>query len=133
MSDKSTHKIDIDVIEYKNTCEKIKIQVVDYKMFESACCQVSFLDAEENYLRVEHVWIKDDDFNLYWNTDEDLIDLVMKKVNVHKKGTAERIRKEQEEEEERLRQIELERLQMEQQLLVEEQENEELEQDTMQE
>jgi hypothetical protein len=127
VSDKASLNIDIDRIEYKNICEKIKIQVVEYKMFESACCQVSFLDAEQNYIRVEHVWIKDDDFNFYWNTDEDLIDLVMKKVNVFKKGTAERIR--QEEEEERLRQIELERLQMEQQLLVEEQENE----DNMQE
>ena len=67
-----------------NVCKKIEVEVIQYNLNVSATCNVNFLDDKDNKISSILVYIDNEDFSVNWNSDEDLINIVCRKLSLVK-------------------------------------------------
>jgi hypothetical protein len=120
-------QVEIDPIQKIKTAGILQLRLLEYRLFEYAVIHVNFLDEIGNSIHDLQVLIEGDDFNLRWNTDQDLIEMVLEKCNVYPKGTYEKLRQQAILEEQQRKQAILE--EQERQRLEEEKNNEMVDQE----
>jgi hypothetical protein len=121
-------QVEIDPIQKIKTAGILQLRILEDRLFEYAVIHVNFLDEIGNSIHDLQVLIEGDDFNLRWNTDQDLIEMVLEKCNVYPKGTYEKLRQQAILEEQERQQAILEE-QERQQAILEEQERQRLEEE----
>ena len=77
-------KIDIKEYTIIKTSSKIEIEIINYTLNFSAVVKVSFLDAENKAISSVLVYVSGTEFNIEWNTDDDLINIVLAKLGLTK-------------------------------------------------
>jgi len=73
----------VDYVESK-IIKKIEVELIQYNINTSAICNVNFLDNQDNKTSSVLVYIDGDDFNVNWNSDSDLINIVLGKLGLTK-------------------------------------------------
>ena len=61
---------------------KIEIEIINYTINSNAVVNVNFLDAEDKAISSVIVYIDGEEFNTQWNTDEDLVNIVLAKLGL---------------------------------------------------
>jgi predicted Ser/Thr protein kinase len=61
---------------------KIEIEIINYTINSNAVARVNFLDAEDKAISSVIVYIDGEEFNTQWNTDEDLVNIVLAKLGL---------------------------------------------------
>lgn len=79
----------IDIQEYtiSNSSSKIEIEIINYTINSNAVARVNFLDGEGKVISNVMVWIDGEEFNTQWNTDEDLVNIVLAKLGLTRAPT----------------------------------------------
>lgn len=79
----------IDIQEYtiSNSSSKIEIEIINYTINSNAVAKVSFLDADDKAISSVIVYIDGDEFNIQWNTDADLVNIVLAKLGLTRAPT----------------------------------------------
>lgn len=62
---------------------RVRIEVTQYVINDYAMCTVLMCDENDNTLETRYVIINNEDFMEKWVTDDDLIDLVLQKLNLN--------------------------------------------------
>jgi hypothetical protein len=76
----------VDIKEYiiTNSSSKVEIEIINYTLNSNAVVKVSFLDAENKAISSVLVYVSGSEFNIEWNTDDDLINIVLAKLGLTK-------------------------------------------------
>ena len=76
----------VDIKEYiiTNSSSKVEIEIINYTLNSNAVVKVSFLDAENKAISSVLVYVSGTEFNIEWNTDDDLINIVLAKLGLTK-------------------------------------------------
>lgn len=74
----------IQIQEYtiSNSSSKIEIEIINYTINSNAVARVNFLDAEGKAISNVIVYIDGEEFNTQWNTDADLIQIILNKLEL---------------------------------------------------
>ena len=62
--------------------KKIEIEVINYTLNTSCLCNVNFMDSTDNKISSVLVYVDGDQFNIEWVSDDNLIDIVLRKVGL---------------------------------------------------
>ena len=62
--------------------KKVEIEVVNYTLNTSCLCNVNFLDNQDNKISNTLVYVDGSDFLERWNTDDNLISIVLDKLGL---------------------------------------------------
>ena len=62
---------------------RVQIEVTQYVINDYAMCTVLMCDENDNTIETRYVIINNEDFMEKWVTDDDLIDLVLQKLNLN--------------------------------------------------
>lgn len=62
--------------------KKIELEVIQYNINTSAVIYVNFLNDKNEKTSSILVYIEEDDFNINWTTDNQLIDIVLRKLGL---------------------------------------------------
>jgi hypothetical protein len=73
--------VDILPIQKVQIANRISIMVTQYNLFKSVLCQVNLYDAMGHSIHDQVVLVDGEDFNL-WSDDQDLINIVIRKMNL---------------------------------------------------
>lgn len=73
--------VEIKPIQKIQVATRISIQVIQYDLFKSAKCQVNLYDPQGLSIHDQVVHIEGEDYN-QWINDEDLIQIVIRKMNL---------------------------------------------------
>jgi hypothetical protein len=74
--------IDIEQFTISKSSSKIEIEIINYTINSNAVARVNFLDADDKTISSVIVYIDGDEFNIQWNTDEDLVNIVLAKLGL---------------------------------------------------
>lgn len=74
----------IPIQEYtiSKSSSKIEIEIINYTINSNAVARVNFLDADDKTISSVIVYIDGEEFNTQWNTDEDLVNIVLAKLGL---------------------------------------------------
>lgn len=76
----------VDIKNYiiTNSSSKVEIEIINYTLNSNAVVKVSFLDAENKAISSVLVYVSGTEFNIEWNTDDDIINIVLAKLGLTK-------------------------------------------------
>lgn len=74
--------VDINQYIITNSSSKVEIEIINYTLNSNAVAKVSFLDADNKVISSVLVYVSGTDFNIEWNTDDDLINIVLAKLGL---------------------------------------------------
>lgn len=74
--------VDIKQFDINQSAVKVEIEVIQYTLNISALCNVNFIDSEEKKISSVLVAVDGQDFETNWNTDDDLINIVLNKLGL---------------------------------------------------
>lgn len=69
----------LDAIQSK-IIKKLEIEVVSYNLYTSALINVNYLDVNDEKISNVLVNVDGNEFNIEWNSDQDLINIVCRKL-----------------------------------------------------
>ena len=74
--------VDIQQFDINQSAVKVEIEIIQYTLNISAICNVNFLDIDGKKISSVLVAVDGQDFETNWNTDEDLINIVLRKLGL---------------------------------------------------
>jgi hypothetical protein len=74
--------INITPVELSQVAHKVEIDVVQYSLNNFAVCSVIYYDNAGTKVDSELVMIDGDEFNNEWITDDDLVNIVLRKCSI---------------------------------------------------
>ena len=64
--------------------KKVEIELIQYNINSNAVCNVNFMDSTDNKISSVLVYVDGDQFNFEWVSDDNLIDIVLRKVGLNR-------------------------------------------------
>ena len=65
--------------------------MINYNIITSATCNVNFMDSSDNKISSVLVYVDGEDFMTNWSTDDDLVNIVLGKLEMIKVSNGERL------------------------------------------
>lgn len=76
--------VDIKQYDINQSAVKVEIEIIQYILNTSAICNVNFMDSTDKKISSVLVAVDGQDFETNWNTDDDLINIVLNKLGLSK-------------------------------------------------
>jgi hypothetical protein len=76
--------INVEDFVQSKIIKRVEIEVVNYTLNTSCLCNVNFMDSTDNKISSVLVYVDGDEFNIEWVSDDNLIDIILRKVGLNR-------------------------------------------------